>query len=234
MSSKTFEKKKNSHLKNRRGVADIISTMLLMAITVTGASTLTYFVNDGFISGNLGTISTLDSSSLNVLLLAYDTRDSLSLLTLTTVDNKISGELCAVGCIANPTNSIPASDGTEFIVLQIQNNGLDPLFLDDVTVNGVIYSWDSDTAGVDLNASVNYLTGSLRPYPADGMFSILPVGSSITQNDSIEIQNGQKVNLLIKLSTDNSDIPLANGIHILLDLGSIHPVEFLIDSGDAR
>ena len=235
MTSKIFEKKKNSRLKNRRAVADIISTMMLMAVTVTGASTLTYFVNDGFISGNLGTISTLDSSSLNVLLLAYDTRDSTSLLTLNTVDNKISGALCAIGCIGTPANSLPINDGTEFIVLQIQNNGLNPLYLDDVTVNGIIYSWDSDTAGIDLNASTSYLSGFNRPYPADGTFSILPVGGSpITQNDSIQIQNGQRVNLLIKLSTSNSDIPLANGIHILLDLGSIHPVEFLIDSGDAR
>ena len=45
--------KKNSRLKNRRGLAEIIGTMLLMGITVTGATTLTYFVNDGFISGNL-------------------------------------------------------------------------------------------------------------------------------------------------------------------------------------
>ena len=234
MSSKVFEKKKNSRLKNRRAVADIISTMMLMAVTVTGASTLTYFVNDGFISGNLGTISTLDSSSLNVLLLAYDTRDSTSLLTLNTVDNKISGILCAISCIGTPANSLPINDGTEFIVLQIQNNGLNPLYLDDVTVNGIIYSWDSDTAGVDLDASASYLSGSSRPYPSDGTFSILPVGGILTQNDGIEIQNGQKVNLLIKLSTSNSDISLADGIHISLDLGSIHPVQFLIDSGDAR
>ena len=85
-----FEKKTNSRLKNRRGVADIISTMMLMAVTVTGASSLTYFMNDAFISGNIGTISTLDSSSLNLLLLAYDTRDSSTLLKLSDVDNDIT------------------------------------------------------------------------------------------------------------------------------------------------
>ena len=40
--------KKNSRLKKRRAVADIISTMLLMGVTISGATTLTYFVNDGF------------------------------------------------------------------------------------------------------------------------------------------------------------------------------------------
>ena len=67
-----IEKKKNSCLKNRRAVADIISTMLLMGVTISGATTLTYFVNDGFVSGNLEAASSFDSSSKNILFLAYD------------------------------------------------------------------------------------------------------------------------------------------------------------------
>ena len=46
MLSHTYLNKNNSRLKRRRGVTDVISTMLLMAVTVTGATTLTYFVND--------------------------------------------------------------------------------------------------------------------------------------------------------------------------------------------
>ena len=232
--TQTFEKQKHLRLKNRRGVADIISTMLLMAITVTGASTLTFFMNDAFVSGNLGTVSTLDSSSLNLLLLAYDTRDSSSLLTLIDVDNNLSGSLCAASCFA-ATNSIPENSGTEFIVLQIQNNGLNSIFLQDVSVNNVVHKWDSETASIPLDASVDYLAGTDRPYPADGTFSILPVGNiPITQNDRNEIQNGQRVNILIKLSTDNSDIKLNQGIHVFFDIGAPHTVNFLIDSGDAR
>ena len=239
MKSKTtqyllFEEKKNSRLKKRRAVADIISTMLLMGVTVTGASTLTYFVNDGFVSGNLGTVSTLDSSSLNLLLLAYDTRDSSSLLTLTDVDNEniINSFLCGVTCSV-ATNAIPESGGTEFIVLQIQNNGLNSIFLEDIAINGVVHSWDSSTSGVQLDASTSApLSGK---YPTDGMFSILPVGNGpIIQNVSIQIQNGKIVNLLIKLGPGDSDIQLNKGIRILLDTGGIHPAEFVIDSGDAR
>ena len=234
-SNKTFEKKKNSRLKNRRGVADVISTMMLMAVTVTGASTLTYFMNDAFVSGNLGTISTLDSSSLNLLLLAYDTRDSASLLTLNDVDNNLSGELCAVSCIGSPDNSLPENSGTEFIVLQIQNNGINSIFLDDVSVNNVVHKWDSETSSIPLDASMDYLPSTNRPYPADGTFSILPVGiTPIIQNESNEIQNGQRVNILIKLSSDNSDIKLNQGIHVFFDVGAPQTIDFLIDSGDAR
>ncbi len=231
---KISQNKKNFRLKNRRGVADIISTMLLMAVTVTGASTLTYFVNDAFVTGNLGTVSTLDSSSLNLLLLAYDTRDSSSLLKLPGIDNEhvVNSFLCGSTCSVT-TNSIPENGGTEFIVLQIQNNGLNSIFLEKVGINNVIHSWDSSTSGIQLDASVSSpLSGK---YPADGMFSTMPVGSSpVVQNNSIEIENGQSVNILVKLGPGDSDINLNKGIHVSFNIGKLHLVEFLIDSGDAR
>jgi flagellin-like protein len=229
-----YEKKKKSRLKNRRGISDIIGTMMLMAVTVTGATALTYFMNDAFISGNLGTISTLDSSSMNILLLAYDTRDSFSLLTLSEIDNEniVNSFLCGITCSVTP-NIIPENGGTEFIVLQIRNNGIDSVFLEDVSINNVIHSWDSLTSGIQLDASQNDLVGG--KYPADGMFSILPVTNSpIIQNANNQIPSGQTVNLLVKLGSDDSDILLNRGINILLDTGRIHPVEFLIESGDAR
>lgn len=235
-SNQTSAKKKNLCFRKRRAVADVISTMLLMGITVTGASTLTYFMNDAFVSGNLGTVSTLDSSSLNVLLLAYDTRDSFSLLTLNNVDNEniINSFLCGVTCSIVP-NAIPVNGGTEFIVMQIQNNGLDPLYLEDVVINSVTHSWDSSTAGVQLDASSDYLGSTNRKYPSDGMFSILPVGSSpIIQNNSIQINSGETVNILVKLGSDDSDIQLNRGLRVLLNVGELQPVEFVIESGDAR
>jgi len=239
-SNQVSKKKKNSRLKNRRGVAEIISTMLLMGLTVGGATTLTYFVNDGFVSGNLSAASSLDSSSQNISLLAYDTRDSSTLLKLEDVDNDIdeivdaAGNpiLCGVTCSVTP-NAIPENDGTEFIVMQIRNNGINIIFLEDIAINNVVHSWDSTTSGVQLDASQNDLVGG--KYPADGMFSILPVGSiPIIQNENYQIQSGQTVNLLIKLGPNDSDILLNTGIRILLDTGGTQPIEFMLVSGDAR
>ena len=226
-----YKEKRNSHLKNRRDVADIISTMMLMGVTLTGATTLTYFMNDAFVSGNLGTASTLDSSSLNLLLLAYDTRDSSTLLMLPNVDNQYNSLLCGSSCVG-VTNDIPTNGGTEFIVFQIQNNNLDSLFLKDITLNGVVYSWDSSTSGVQLDTTLP-LTGG--KYPSDGTFSLLPVGNSpIFQNKNIEIESGQIRNVLVKLSSADPDIQLNAGIRLLLDAGKIQPIEFLLESGDAR
>ncbi len=235
MSNQLTEKKKISRLQKRRAVADIISTMLLMGVTISGATTLTYFVNDGFVSGNLEAASSLDSSSKNILFLAYDTRDSSDLLTLSKVHNEYTGFLCGTTCNIAPSNSIPENGGTEFIVLQIQNHGFSSIFLEDIAINNVIHTWDSSTSGIELDASVDYLPATNRPYPADGMFSIFLVeGTPIFQNESIQIQSGQIVNLLVKLGLDDSDIQLNKGIHIRLDTGGIHPVDLLIESGDAR
>ncbi len=233
ISGQTSEKKKHSRLRQRRAVTEIISTMMLMGVTISGATTLTYFVNDSFVNGNLNSIATSDSSK-NIFLLAYDTRDSSSLLTLLDVDNDATGFLCRDTCIGSP-NSIPENGGTEFIVLQIQNSGFDTIFLEDITINNIVHSWDASTSGIILDASDDYLASTNREYPADGMFSILPVGDTpILQNDSIQIQSGQTVNLLIKLGSANSDIQLNKGLRILLDTGGIHPTEFFIETGDAR
>jgi len=235
MLDQIFKKKKNSRLKNRRGVAEIISTMMLMGITIVGAVILTYFMNDAFINGNLASASSLNSSSENISLLAYDTRDSYSLLTLLNVDNDSTGFLCRVTCNVAPANSIPENGGTEFIVLEIQNSGFDTIFLEDITINNIVHSWDASTSGITLDASDDYLASTNREYPADGMFSILLIGSNpIIQNENIQIQSGQTVNLLIKLDSVEPDIQLNKGLRILLDTGGIHPTEFFIETGDAR
>jgi len=232
-----LKKKESSRLKQRRAVADIISTMLLMGVTVTGASTLTYFMNDAFVSGTLGTATTLDASSLNVLLLAYDTRDASSLMSLNTIDNEnIDNKfLCGVTCSVFP-NLIPrdlgGDGGTEFIVFQIQNNDLNPFYLQGVMINDVVHSWDPLTgAGVTLDASTS--TPLSGKYPTDGMFSIIP-HDTLLQKSSNQIQNGEIVNILVKLGPDDSDIDLKRGIQVKLNVGKIHLIEFILESGDAR
>jgi len=226
-----LEKKESSRLKKRRAVTEIISTMMLMGVTVSGATTLTYFMNDAFTSGSIGTATTLDSSSLNVLLLAYDTRDSSTLLTIPSADNKYDSLLCGSSCSSTP-NNLPANDGTEFIVLQIRNNNLNSLFLKGLTLNGDNYSWDPATSTQQLDISAPYAAGK---YPSEGTFSILPVGSTpIFQSDNFEIESGDTVNVLLKLDSSEPDIELNRGIRVLLNFGNIQPTEFLLESGDAR
>ena len=132
---------------------------------------------------------------------------------------------------------IPESGGTEFTVMRIQNNSLESMFLEDVVINNVPHSWDSSTGWCsELDASTDDLSGPTRDYPADGMFSILPTGSTpIIQNENTEIQSGEIVHIsLVKLGPDDADIALNSGIGVLLNVGSVQPVEFLLESGSAQ
>ncbi|MFB5609393.1 MAG: archaellin/type IV pilin N-terminal domain-containing protein [Nitrosarchaeum sp.] len=225
--------KKKSKLSKRRGVTDIISTMLLMAITVTGATTLTYFVNDSFVSGNLATASSLETATKSVQLMGYDTRDSVTLLQISTLDNKFGdGKLCGVSCTGvGLSDRLPINGGSEFIVIKIKNNSINSIFLENIQLNNVIHAWDIQTSGATLNTVQDLSSGG--NYPHDGSFSILPISSNI-QFTSNEIQSGKTVNLLIKLGTNDQDILLNKGIRVFLNIGNMHPVDFLIESGNAR
>jgi hypothetical protein len=224
---------KKLKLCRRRGITDIISTMLLMGITVTGATTLTYFVNDSFVSGNLATASSLDTATKSVQLLAFDTRDSATLLQISSLDNKFGDQkLCGVSCTGiGLVNKTPLNGGSEFIMIKVKNNGINSIFLENIQLNNVIHTWDSQTSGAILNAVQNLSSGG--NYPHDGKFSLLP-NSSTVQSASNEIQNGKTVDLLIKLGSGDQDISLNKGIRVFLNVGGMHPIEFLIESGNAR
>ena len=102
--------------------------------------------------------------------------------------------------------------------------------MENVQLNDVRHSWDIQTSGTALNTLQDISSGG--NYPHDGMFSIIPNSSTIQSTN--EIKSGQTVNLLIKLGVDDSDILLNKGIRVFLNIGSIHLVEFLIESGNAR
>ena len=222
---------KQSRGSKRRGITDIISTMLLMGITVTGATTLTYFVNDSFISGNLATASSLNTATKSIQLLGYDTRDSTTLMQISNLDNNFNGTLCGDSCAVINSDKIPSNGGSEFIIIKIKNNSINSVFLENIQLNNAIHSWDIQTSGATLNTLQNISSGG--NYPHDGMFSIIP-DSSIVQSINNEIKSGDTVNLLIKLGEDDSDILLNKGIRVFLNIGSINLVEFLIESGNAR
>ncbi len=229
----TSQLDKKPKLCKRKGIADIISTMLLMGITVTGATTLTYFVNDSFVSGNLSTVSSLNTATKSIQLLAFDTRDSTTLLQLSNLDNEFGDQkLCGVSCTGvGLSDKIPANGGSEFVIIKIKNNSIDSVFLRNIQLNNVMHTWDPQTSDATLNTVQNLSSGG--NYPHDGKFSILP-NSSTVQSANNEIQSGKTVNLLIKLGPDDQDILLNKGIRVLLNIGSIHPVEFLIESGNAQ
>jgi hypothetical protein len=203
--------------------------MMLMAITVVGASILSYFVNSSFESGATVGTASIDVTTNQIKLIAYDTRDSTTLLQLSGVDNKSGDQkLCGVSCAGN-SDKRPINGGTEFFVIQFTNYSMNSIFLDSIQLNYVVHNWDSQTAGTALTLSSDLPTGS---YPHSGKFSILNTSSNI-QSANTEIKSGQTVNLLVKLAPTVPDISLNKAMNVVLNIGAPQPVEFLIESGGA-
>jgi len=220
--------------KKRRAVAEVISSLLLVVITVAGAVILTAFLNDSFIQGGLAA-SGSDSTVKTIKLVKYDSRDGGNLMGLAGLNNTSPTDqyLCRASCSINP-NLSPSVNGTEFIVIQIENRSVNPIFLHDVWLGNATHSWDKGTANVILDPSGSSINGD---YPVDGQFSILPtnvVMGTTKQNIDNQIESGQRVNLLIKLDINNPDIALSKTIRAQFNIGSNQLSEFLIESGGAQ
>jgi len=120
----------------KRAVAEVISSLLLVVITVVGAVILTTFLDESFVAGGLSVTAGTDSSLKTIKLTAFDTRDGIELLGYAGINNDdlfpIDHHLCrdaslAIGCFTT-ANTDPINGGTGFMVIQIENRGINPIF----------------------------------------------------------------------------------------------------------
>ena len=225
----------------KRAVAEVISSLLLVAITVVGAVILTTFLDEAFISGGLSA-SGSDVTVKSIKLKAFDSRDGAHLMGFTNLNNTspVDQKLCRASCSGFPnSNPINPSPGTEFFVIQIENRGINPIFLETIWLDNATHRWDLNTANIPLNLGVaSSINGD---FPGDGKFSILPedpddvfVQQNLIQFNENKIENGQIVNLLIKLDTSNPDIELSKTIRAQFNIGANQLAEMLIESGGAQ
>ena len=222
----------NSHIKKRRGVAEVISTLLLVVITVVGAVILTGFIDESFVSGSLAVSSSTDTTIKAILLRGYDTRDGEDLMGYISLSNDSANlKLCRSGCPV--VDKHPSQGGSDFLVIQVENRSVNPVFLKNVYLDRVEHTWDSLTGSQDLLAGSPDSTGGA--YPSDGMFSILSTDiSDLTQRANNQINSGETVNLLIKLDTTSPDIDLSKTMRVQLNIGANQLSEFFIESGGAQ
>ncbi len=219
----------------RRAVAEVISSLLLVAITVVGAVILTQFLDESFISGGLAA-SGSDSTVKTIKLIAYDSRDGGNLMKFSNLNNTspTDQKLCRASC-TNPNGNPNISPfGSEFIVIQVRNQSVNPIFLHDVWLGNATHSWDPGTSNVDLKMNDPF-SSTNGGFPGDGKFSILSTDTNdLIQNIDNQIQSGQTVNLLIKLDNTNPDIQLSKTIRAQFNIGANQLSEFLIESGGAQ
>ncbi|WP_148703912.1 hypothetical protein [Nitrosopumilus piranensis] len=217
----------------KRGVSEIIATLMLMSISLIGTVLVLSFFQNADIANIVGS-SEVESSLKSIQLVGYDTRDSLGLSGISSLSNILDAKgLCTTSCSSNP-DLIPINSGTEFVVLDLRNNGGESIFLSSLVINDIKHTFDSATSGAVLDASVNAATCTLScPYPKAGKFSIVPISDN-TQKSTNEIVVGQEVRLVIKLSSDiSSDIKLTKPLVVQIDTNRLDQEVFIVPTGGA-
>ena len=223
-------------ISRRRGVSEIIGALLLLGVTAAGA-----FLISGFLkSSDIGAVNQnpeFDSGYQSIVLLGYDTRDSVRLSGIMGLDNTSPTDkiLCTTSCSGAASDDQPGAGGTEYIVLTIRNKNLDSVWLKGISINNERHDWDLDTSNVNL--SFGGSCDGTGICPSAGLYSLLPTSNAgpIKQKPTTEIQGDEEVRVLIKLSEDiSSDIDISDSLQVFLNVGDSNLAKFIIIGGDAK
>ena len=194
-------------LQSKRAVSDIIVSLLLVAITVVMGIIMFGIVKDtGIAESVTSEVSQPLTFEGGIKISAYDARDGADLMGLADVDNSAS------------TDGKLKSD--EYIVLKITNNNPNSIFLNDVIVNEVSHTFDTDA--------------TLPPSPG-GKYSIIPGtdDEGTTPQSSTEFGGGKSVRIVVKLGS-MSDISINDAIRIEIGATEFDLQNFIITAGHTR
>jgi len=223
-------------IRKKRGVSVVISTLLVLAITIVGAMSISNLMSTSLLTTVNQTPKDIIMAN-SMLLVGYDTRDGQTLSDITTLNNASpsDGMLCTASCAGSPT-TLPSAGGTEFIVLQLWNKNAIEVPIRNIQVNGVMHTWDLQTRFQNLD-------GGVYPgFPAAGQFSIIHHSNAgiLIQNGTDSIAGDVEKRIIIKLSSDvkgdlpSQDIGLGEPLQILIKIGDKFPAEYVILSGDTK
>ena len=180
MTTKLAQKER---LTNRRAVAPVIATLLMVAIAVVGG-TIIFVFSQGFfsqsqISGN--------PSIESVKILGYDARDADAL-------RSHDGTTMGAGTGGNSTSLGKLSD--ERVAIFIKNDSVNQILFSEVRLGGTTYSYDSAAALSAWNDPTDLVPGE---------YSVMLDSSTILQEQAATVQPGQTATVLIDL---NNNFPI--------------------------
>ena len=204
--------------RKRRGVSEIIVSLILMAITVIGAvMVFGVFQGSGVtenISGLTGSTQSEQRPSLQII--GYDTRNSSTLSGITGLDNDV-GTITTVLCAAS------CSGINDMIVLQIRNAGTEEFSVDHISINEAdTYTWSGANSGQSISSFP----------PSAGTFKILQTSPATTISSTQTIFAGSDATLVVRLS--GTSILLIDTMRILVSQSSGEPVLYIIPAGGIK
>jgi len=176
----------------RRAVAPVIATLLLVAIVVVGGSIIFVFTQ-GYFSGTQ--VSGAIEPEL-VKIVGYDTRDTSPLKAHDGLD------LLPASCCGDGSDNIKTID--ERITIHIQNNSAKPITLEELRFGGVEYQYTVEPKLGPFTAD------PLGPQPGEyvimtGNDGTPPLPNDILQENSPIIQDGGIVTLVLDLDRTIKD-----------------------------
>jgi len=224
--------------RKKRGVSVVISTLLVLAITIVGAMSISNLMSTSLLTTVNDTPKQIIMAN-SMLLVGYDTRDGDYLSNISDFENLYDNKLCTASCAGSPF-ALPLNGGTDFIVLHLWNKNTAEVPIRNIQVNGIVHTWDLQTRNVPFDPDI--ATAVYPSYPEEGKFSIIYHSGSLglIQNGTETMAGDKEKRIIIKLSPQvegklpSQDVGLGEPLQILVKIGDELPAEFVILSGDIK
>ncbi|MFB5597816.1 MAG: archaellin/type IV pilin N-terminal domain-containing protein [Nitrosopumilaceae archaeon] len=183
----TTNLKQKERLTNRRAVAPVIATLLMVAIAVVGG-TIIFVFSQGFfsqsqISGN--------PSIESVKILGYDARD---ISALRSHDGTTMPALSA----SNATNGALGKNVDERVAIFIKNDSVSQILFSEVRLGGTVYSYATAATLPDWDDSTDIVPGTYAIMQGSAATAIL-------QEQAATVQPGETATVLVDL---NNNFPI--------------------------
>jgi len=172
----------NNNLANRRAVAPVIATLLLVAIAVVGGTIIFVFSQGFFSQAQISGTPTIES----VKILGYDARDVDALVT--------HNDIAMAANTAGVANNAKAQD--ERVAIYLKNDSVNQVLLSEVRLGGTAYTYDTAGALGLWNDAVELIPGQ---------YSVLTTATQILPDPAAVLQPGQTATILIDL---NDNFPI--------------------------
>jgi len=183
----TTNLKQKERLTNRRAVAPVIATLLMVAIAVVGGTIIFVFSQGFFSQAQISGTPSIES----IKIFGYDARD---ISALRAHDGQTMPALSA----GNTTGNVLGKNVDERVAVFIKNDSVNQVLFSEVRLGGTVYTYDTATTLSDWDDTTDLIPGE---------YSVMldAAATGILQELAATIQPGGTVTLIVDLD-DNFPI----------------------------
>jgi len=183
----TTNLKQKERLTNRRAVAPVIATLLMVAIAVVGGTIIFVFSQGFFSQAQISGTPSIES----IKIFGYDARD---ISALRAHDGQTMPALSA----GNTTGNVLGKNVDERVAVFIKNDSVNQVLFSEIRLGGTVYTYDTATTLSDWDDTADLIPGE---------YSVMldATAGGILQELAATVQPGGTVTLIVDLD-DNFPI----------------------------